>query len=59
MGGTEVCVQMRKKRNVSSVMGWLLRRQLSEPGAGVCCAVSMAGWETVPRWEYRLTASVG
>jgi len=27
-------VQMRKKRNVSSVMGWLLRRQLSDPGAG-------------------------
>lgn len=22
-------------------MGWLLRRQLSEPGAGSCCAVSM------------------
>jgi hypothetical protein len=23
------------------VMGWLLSFQLSEPGAGVCCAVSM------------------
>jgi hypothetical protein len=34
-------VQMRKKRKVRSVMGWLLRRQLRLPGAGVCCAVSM------------------
>lgn len=34
---------MRKKRNVRSVMGWLLRRQLSEPGAGgAVCAGSMA-----------------
>lgn len=35
-------VPKRKKRKVSSVMGWLLRRQLSEPGAGVCCAFSIA-----------------
>jgi hypothetical protein len=35
-------VHIRKKRNVSSVMGWLLRRQLRLPGAGVCCAVSMS-----------------
>lgn len=35
-------VQTRKKRKVSSVMGWLLRRQLSVPGAGVCWAASMA-----------------
>lgn len=34
-------VQVRKKRKVSSVMGWLLSLQLSEPGAGSCCAVSM------------------
>ena len=34
-------VQMRKKRKVSRVMGWLLSFQLSEPGAGACCAVSM------------------
>ena len=34
-------VQMRKKRKVSSVMGWLLSRQLNEPGAGSCCAFSM------------------
>jgi hypothetical protein len=33
---------MRKKRNVSRVMGWLLSFQLSDPGAGVCWAVSMA-----------------
>jgi hypothetical protein len=32
---------MRKKRKVSRVMGWLLSFQLSEPGAGACCAVSM------------------
>lgn len=31
---------MRKKRNVRSVMGWLLSFQLSAPGAGVCWAVS-------------------
>ena len=38
-----VDVQMRKKRNVRSVIGWLLRRQLSEPGAGgAVCAGSMA-----------------
>jgi hypothetical protein len=36
-----VDVHMRKKRNVSSVMGWLLSFQLSDPGAGVCWAVSM------------------
>lgn len=40
---------MRKKRNVRSVMGWLLSFQLSAPGAGVCWAVSMVcvgfdGW---------------
>jgi hypothetical protein len=35
-------VQMRKNRKVSSVMGWLLSFQLSEPGAGDCWAVSMA-----------------
>jgi hypothetical protein len=34
-------VQIRKKRNVRSVMGWLLRRQLRLPGADVCCAASM------------------
>lgn len=34
-------VQMRKARKVSSVMGWLLSLQLSEPGAGSCCAFSM------------------
>jgi hypothetical protein len=34
-------VHMRKKRNVRSVMGWLLSFQLSAPGAGVCWAVSM------------------
>lgn len=34
-------VQTRKKRKVSRVMGWLLSFQLSEPGAGACCAVSM------------------
>jgi hypothetical protein len=32
---------MRKNRKVSRVMGWLLSLQVSEPGAGVCCAVSM------------------
>lgn len=32
---------MRKARKVSSVMGWLLSLQLSEPGAGSCCAFSM------------------
>lgn len=36
-------VQMRKNRKVSSVMGWLLSFQLSEPGAGAACAVSMVG----------------
>jgi hypothetical protein len=35
-------VQMRKKRKVSRVMGWLLSFQLSDPGAGVCWADSMA-----------------
>lgn len=34
---------MRKKRKVSRVMGWLLSLQLSEPGEGVCWAVSMDG----------------
>ena len=33
---------MRKNKKVSSVMGWLLSFQLSEPGAGLCCAVSIA-----------------
>ena len=28
-------------------MGWLLRRQLSDPGAGVCCAVSIGVWSCV------------
>lgn len=32
---------MRKKRKVSSVMGWLLSFQLSDPGEGVCWAVSI------------------
>ena len=36
-------LQMRKKRNVRSVIGWLLSLQLSEPGAGVCCAFSIWG----------------
>lgn len=40
--GIEADVPKRKKRKDSSVMGWLLRRQLSEPGAGVCCAFSIA-----------------
>jgi len=34
---------MRKKRNVRRVIGWLLSFQLSEPAAGACCALSMAG----------------
>jgi hypothetical protein len=38
-------LHIRKKRNVRSVMGWLLRRQLSDPGAGACCAVSIVVWE--------------
>jgi hypothetical protein len=43
-GGAWGClgVHMRKKRNVKSVMGWLLSFQLSDPGAGVCWADSMA-----------------
>ena len=38
--------QILKNRKVRSVMGWLLSFQLSDPGAGVCCAVSMMrrGW---------------
>jgi hypothetical protein len=35
-------VHMRKNKKVSSVIGWLLSFQLREPGAGVCCAVSIA-----------------
>jgi hypothetical protein len=34
-------VHMRKKRNVRSVIGWLLSFQLSDPAAGVCWAVSI------------------
>ena len=34
-------VHVRKKRKVSRVIGWLLSLQLSEPGAGSCCAVSI------------------
>jgi hypothetical protein len=37
----QVHIQMRKKRKVSSVIGWLLSLQLRLPGAGVCCAFSM------------------
>ena len=53
-------VQMRKKRKVSSVMGWLLRRQLSEPaaGAGVCCAVSMVQREEDGRDSGEVTRAV-
>jgi hypothetical protein len=36
-------LQIRKKRKVSSVMGWLLNFQLRLPGEGVCCAVSIGG----------------
>jgi hypothetical protein len=35
-------IHMRKKRKERRVMGWLLSFQLSEPGAGVCCAGSMS-----------------
>jgi hypothetical protein len=35
---------MRKKRKVRRVMGWLLSRQLNDPGAGACCALSMLLW---------------
>ena len=34
-------VHVRKKRKVSRVMGWLLSLQLSEPGWGICCALSI------------------
>jgi hypothetical protein len=40
-GGASQYVQIRKKRNVRRVMGWLLSRQLSDPTAGACCALSM------------------
>lgn len=46
-----VDVQMRKNRKVSSVMGWLLSLQLSEPGAGVCCAVSMLSSRALLRYD--------
>lgn len=32
---------MRKAKNVSSVMGWELNRQLSEPGAACCDSMSI------------------
>jgi hypothetical protein len=56
-----VAVPKRKKRKVSSVMGWLLRRQLREPGAGVCCAFSIAeilgpGLYRRGMWAFRVTA---
>jgi hypothetical protein len=44
-------VQMRKKRNVRRVMGWLLSRQLSDPGAGACCALSMLCGELIEGWS--------
>jgi hypothetical protein len=48
---------MRKKRNVRRVMGWLLSFQLSDPGAGVCWAVSIAcragGGRFAGRWTCR------
>jgi hypothetical protein len=37
-----VRVQMRKKRKVRRVMGWLLSFQLRDPGVGVCWADSIA-----------------